>query len=91
MSQKKKILLVSDSHGQNHNLWGILKKEKPYDMVIHCGDYEDYESELVKRAGCEVHIVAGNNDYGNDFPAQKVMGDYSCCFAKWSVKNCEYF
>ena len=70
MPEKKKILLVSDSHGQNHNLWSILEKEKPYDMVVHCGDYEYYESELVKRAGCETHIVAGNNDYGNDLPAK---------------------
>lgn len=73
MAQKKKILLVSDSHGQNHNLWKILEKEKPYDMVVHCGDYEYHESELINRAGCEVHLVAGNNDYGNEFAKQKVI------------------
>ncbi len=35
MPTEKKILLVSDSHGENHNLWRILEKEKPYDIVVH--------------------------------------------------------
>lgn len=69
----KKILLVSDSHGQNHNLWRVLEKERPYDMVIHCGDFEDSLTELNKKAGCEVHIVAGNNDYYSDFPQMKII------------------
>ncbi|MBR6452508.1 MAG: metallophosphoesterase [Lachnospiraceae bacterium] len=69
----KKILVVSDSHGLNHNLWRILEKEKPYDKLVHCGDYEYTESELIKRAGCEVFLVSGNNDYGLSLPAQAVM------------------
>lgn len=73
MNIRKKIIIVSDSHGQNHNLWSVLQKEKPYDMVIHCGDYQDRESELVKHAGCDVHLVAGNMDYNDDFPLEKLV------------------
>ncbi len=73
MSEQKKILIVSDSHGQNHNLFRILEKEKPYDMLIHCGDFEYYGQELETRAGCEVHIVAGNNDYDREFPQKAII------------------
>lgn len=73
MGIRKKIIIVSDSHGQNHNLWRVLEKEKPYNMVIHCGDYQDRESELISRAGCDVHIVAGNMDRGDDFPLEKII------------------
>ena len=73
MPEQKKILIVSDSHGQNHNLFRILEKEKPYNILVHCGDYEYYESELEKRAGCEVHVVAGNNDYDRDLAARHII------------------
>lgn len=72
MSEPKKILLVSDSHGQNNNLWYILKKEKPYQMLVHCGDFEYPESELVNRACCEVHLVRGNNDH-RDFSEKQII------------------
>lgn len=73
MPQSKKLVLVSDSHGQNHNLWRILEKEKPYDMVVHCGDYEYSESAMQTKTGCEYHIVAGNNDYGLSLPSRAIV------------------
>ena len=73
MPTEKKILLVSDSHGQNHNLWWILEKEKPYDIVVHCGDLESRESELQNKAGCDLYVVAGNNDIYGDLPAQAIF------------------
>ena len=73
MEVRKKIIIVRDSHGRDHNLKSVLKREKPYDVLIHCGDYEGMESELIKLAGCEVHLVAGNMDYGCDFPDEKLV------------------
>jgi len=37
----KKVLIVSDSHGKNDNLFETIKKEKA-DVVIHAGDYDDF-------------------------------------------------
>lgn len=73
MGIRRKVVIVSDSHGQNHNLKSVLKREKPYDMLIHCGDYEDVESELVRLAGCDVHVVAGNMDSGSNLPEEKLV------------------
>ncbi|MCR5267526.1 MAG: metallophosphoesterase [Lachnospiraceae bacterium] len=73
MPTEKKILLVSDSHGENHNLWRILEKEKPYDIVVHCGDFESSESEFRNRAGCDAYLVAGNNDIYGNLPKQAIF------------------
>ena len=73
MPDEKKIVLVSDSHGENHNLWRILEKEKPYNVVVHCGDFESSESEIRNRAGCDVYLVAGNNDFYGNLPKQAIF------------------
>ena len=72
MGIRKKIIIVSDSHGRNGNLWNVIEREKPIDMLIHCGDFQDRESELIKHAECDVCLVAGNMDY-DDFPSEKVV------------------
>ena len=36
-----KILVVSDSHGYNTQLFNAMDSEKPIDMLIHCGDSGD--------------------------------------------------
>ena len=38
-----KILIVSDTHGQEKNLEEVLKKEEPIDALIHLGDLEGGE------------------------------------------------
>ena len=58
-----KVLIVSDSHRRNENLMKVLEKEKPLDLVIHCGDAEGSEGEIIAACGCPLYIVAGNNDY----------------------------
>lgn len=65
-----RILLISDSHGNNDRMTQVLEKEKPVDMVIHCGDIEGGEYLLEKTAGCPVHIVSGNNDFFADLPQE---------------------
>lgn len=43
-----KILVVSDTHGRDTVLREVLKKVKPIDMLIHCGDSEGSE-EYIRR------------------------------------------
>ncbi len=35
---KVKVLVISDSHGNLQRLEEIIKKESPFDYLIHCGD-----------------------------------------------------
>lgn len=58
-----KVLIVSDSHRDNSNIEKILKKVKPIDMLIHCGDAEGAERYIQQLAECPIYVVAGNNDF----------------------------
>ena len=58
-----RALVVSDTHGDEHNLIKALKKEGHIDLLIHAGDAQGKEDEIREMAGCEVKIVLGNNDY----------------------------
>ena len=48
MSEKKmRILVISDSHGRNDDVAGVIEQVGPIDMLIHCGDVErgdDYQN-----------------------------------------------
>ena len=35
-----KVLIVSDTHGQDENLEETVLREAPFDYLIHCGDVE---------------------------------------------------
>ena len=61
-----KVLIVSDTHRQNENFMRVMDREEPIDLLIHCGDIEGSEYLISRRAGCPVHMVAGNNDWGTD-------------------------
>jgi len=73
-----KILIVSDTHKKNDNYLTVVEREKPLDMVIHCGDAEGSEYLIEEAAGCPVHIVLGNNDFFSELDREKefVIGDY---------------
>lgn len=61
-----KILIVSDTHGYNENMWEAIEREEPFDMMIHCGDIEDDPARIRDKVDCTLHMVAGNNDYNPD-------------------------
>lgn len=63
-----KVLIVSDTHRRDENLERVLEKEKPIDCLIHLGDVEGSEDYIREIAGCETHIVSGNNDFFCDLP-----------------------
>lgn len=63
-----RILVISDSHGNDEQILKVLKKEKEYDALIHLGDLQSSEEWLRSLAGCPCFIVAGNCDTFSDLP-----------------------
>ena len=60
-----KILIVSDTHRKDENLKWVIKKTKPFDMLIHLGDAEGSEYEIMKWVDkdCDLEMIMGNNDF----------------------------
>ena len=79
MSENKmRILVISDSHGRNDDVAGVIEQVGPIDMLIHCGDVERGDDYIRSLVDCPVHMVAGNNDYNLELPSQDIfnIGDY---------------
>lgn len=70
-----KVLIVSDTHGNNDALREVIKKEKPFDLLVHCGDSEGTEGQLVALCDTPVYVVEGNNDYFYDL-SKRIEFDY---------------
>lgn len=64
-----KILVVSDTHGKNENLFELLRKEKDIDYFVHCGDTDGLEDYIEEFAKCNIVMVRGNCDYCSPLPA----------------------
>lgn len=73
-----RILIISDTHRRNENLFKILDTIEKPDMLIHCGDVEGSEFTISQCVGCPVEMVAGNNDFFSDLPRERefAIGDY---------------
>ena len=73
-----RVLIVSDTHRQNDNFLRVVERERPIDLVIHCGDSEGSEYLICESSGCPVHIVCGNNDFFSELPREKefMLGKY---------------
>lgn len=69
-----KILIVSDTHGQEHTLEEALKKTGSIDQLIHLGDVEGGEERIRGLLGkVPAAIVAGNNDFFCDLPDERMF------------------
>ena len=73
-----KILVISDTHRKNENLFRVLEKTGTPDLLIHCGDVEGSEYTISQAAGCPVEMVAGNNDFFSQLEREKeiMIGKY---------------
>ena len=73
----KKILLLSDSHGNIPALTAILRWAKDYepDSAVFLGDGVADVPKAALAAGfsCEWHMVRGNNDWGSSVPESAVF------------------
>ena len=72
MSENKmRILVISDSHGRNDDVAGVIEQVGPIDMLIHCGDVERGDDYIRSLVDCPVHMVRGNNDFFSDLPGEE--------------------
>ena len=63
MVGKTKIMIVSDSHGNNQYLNKALEEEKTFDLFLHLGDLEGSEYFIESFVEGKKELIAGNNDY----------------------------
>lgn len=62
----KKIVVMSDNHGQHDMLEYVKEKEPQADYYVHCGDSEAAYKEMLTGYIC----VKGNNDWSLDLPME---------------------
>ncbi len=68
-----KILIMSDSHWNTEYVMKAIRKEKPFDLLVHLGDVQGNDREISLEAGCPCYFVRGNCDYDNDLPTFTVF------------------
>ena len=62
-----KVVVISDTHGNNKEIIdAIMSMEKP-DMLIHLGDYTKDAKEISNILGIPITIVRGNCDFGFEY------------------------
>ncbi len=67
-----KIVVVSDSHGENRIVDRILKKEPDADALIHCGDVCGTLKGVLD-TDIPVYAVAGNCDSPGKYPEELLV------------------
>lgn len=68
-----RILIVSDTHGNERNLERAILQTYPVDYIFHLGDMEGSESYIEDICPCPVYMVSGNNDFFSPAPAEQVI------------------
>lgn len=68
----KRILVISDSHGDIDVMYKILQEEK-YDIAVHLGDHLISETKMDAWFD---YYVAGNNDFSNHIEENFVVGAF---------------
>ena len=64
----RKIMVVSDSHGNTDNVIKAIDKEKDIDLFIHLGDVIRDVQTIKSHLKCSSYFVAGNCDYDPELP-----------------------
>ena len=57
-----RCVVVSDTHGDNRSLLRVIEKEKPFDILIHCGDVEGNLASILGTQAFGYFAVRGNCD-----------------------------
>ena len=70
---KKKVLVVSDTHGHLGNFDKVIQKHKDAELIIHLGDVCNDEFEINHKVKCPVLYVRGNNDWSYDLPEKRIF------------------
>lgn len=65
----KKLVIVSDNHGDDEVLLRVKRLESDADYYIHCGDSETFDFQLLN----DYYSVKGNNDWHLNLPKQLTL------------------
>lgn len=68
-----KILVVSDSHGDERNIERMLQIEKSADLLLHLGDVCGGEDYIEAVCDFPVKMIAGNNDWRSELPYEEKL------------------
>ena len=70
-----KLLLLSDSHGDQAAVERVLAKETDAEVLIFLGDGDEDMEKAVQALKLDLptHIVRGNCDYGSHAPTEEVL------------------
>ncbi len=66
-----RILIISDTHGEDAPFLSVLEKTGPIDLLIHAGDFEGSDQFYAQWTGAAFYGVAGNNDFLSDVPYER--------------------
>ena len=89
-SDEIKILVMSDTHGDEVVCNRVIERELPLDYLIHCGDAQvDPESILAHREQYGLLAVKGNCDWFVDLPQMLVrrIGFYNILIVHGHKQN----
>lgn len=59
-----KIIVISDTHGNNKDIFKKISEIEKPDFIFHLGDYVEDGIKISKAFGIETIIVRGNGDMG---------------------------
>ncbi len=76
MSAEKRIIVVSDTHGDASVAARILSLFPAPDALIHLGDFADDAPRIAQVLGCPHYAVRGNCDYAALTPQERVLTLY---------------
>ncbi len=88
-----KLLVVSDSHGEFRNLISAVRKEHPFDILVHCGDVGgNLEKVLNKDIHFSIKAIKGNTDYYYALPSDEEfkVGPYNIWVTHGDKYNVKY-
>lgn len=67
-----RYLVVSDTHGNRHDLRNAVGLFGPFDGLIHLGDGVLDGRAIADESGIPFYGVRGNEDYGSNYPDMEV-------------------
>jgi uncharacterized protein len=68
-----KVLVVSDSHGNTVKLGHIIRLERPFDCLVHCGDGAGDLFHVDIPRGTTIVRVCGNIDLARNLDAERLV------------------
>lgn len=70
---KTRIMIVSDTHGNNMYLNKAIEEAGEFDLFLHLGDLQGSEHFIETFVECPKEMIAGNNDYYIEYPQEKII------------------